>query len=167
MSKSSLRRQLVLPFVFLVVFVSAAIGGVSYRAGADAVEDLSRRVLVDMTNRISAATEQHLSGALIALQSVAPDPETIPRAQPFSDNLTVLEERFWTASGLFMEVNNYVYFGGADGRFVGVNRVSKDFVELYLREPQAKKRHVYSVLAPGNRDKLLRTDDYDARIRPW
>jgi diguanylate cyclase len=66
------------------------------------------------------------------LQSVAPDPQTLPKRQPFSDDVTNFEQRFWAASDLFMELSNYVYFGGADGRFVGVNRVNKDFVELYL-----------------------------------
>lgn len=167
MNRFSLRQQLVLPFVLLVFLVSAGIGWVSYRAGGEAVDDLTRRVLVDMVNRISNATERHLAGALTALQSVAPDPRTVPRIQPFSDDLTQLERRFWAASGLFMQVNNYVYFGGEDGRFVGVNRVDKDFVELYLREPTSSQRQVYKVQAPGDRSELLRTDNYDARLRPW
>lgn len=167
MNKSSLRRQLVLPFVFLVMFVSAAIGWISFRAGENAIADLTARVLVDMVNRIGSATEQHLAGAQIALQSAAPDPKTVPKAQAFPEDVASLEQRLWTASGLFMDVNNYVYFGGADGRFVGVNRVSKDMVEFYLREPNAEQRQVFSVQAPGDRGTILRADDYDARTRPW
>ena len=167
MSRFSLRQQLVLPFVFLVIFVSAGIGWASYRAGGEAVDDLTQRVLVDMVNRISNATERHLARALTVLQVVAPDPKTVPRVQPFSDDLTSLERRFWAASGLFMEVNNYVYFGGEDGRFVGVNRVDKNFVELYLREPRSAQRRVYAVQGPGDRSVILRTDQYDARVRPW
>lgn len=167
MNKSSLRRQLVLPYVMLVIFVSAAIGWVSYQAGEDAVKALSHRILADMVGRISGATEQHLAGALTALNSVDPDPANLPRPQPFLDDLASLEARFWVASGLFMDVNNYVYFGGADGRFVGVNRVNKDFVELYLRKPGAAQRHVYAVAAPGDRSRELRTDHYDPRTRPW
>jgi diguanylate cyclase (GGDEF)-like protein len=167
MNKSSLRRQLVLPYVLLVIFVSASIGWVSYRAGDQAVSTLSQRVLADMAHRIASATEQHLAGALTVLHAVAPDPETLPKAQPFSDDPAALEVPLWTASGLFMELNNYVYFGGEDGRFIGVNRVNKDFVELYLREPGAKQRRVYAVAAPGERSRLLRADDYDARTRPW
>lgn len=167
MNKSSLRRQLVLPYVLLVVFVSVAIGWVSYQAGEEAVSTLSQRMLTDMVNRIGSATEQHLADALTALHSVDPDPKTVPKVQPFSDDLASLEPRFWVASGLFMDLNNYVYFGGEDGRFIGVNRVNKDFVELYLREPGAKRRQVYAVQAPGDRTRLLRTDDYDPRTRPW
>lgn len=167
MSKSSLRRQLVWPYALLVVFVSTMIGLVSYQAAEKAVETLSQRVLGDIANRISNATEQHLGGALIALHSVDPDPRSLPRAQPFSDDLEQLERRFWVASGLFMDLSNYVYFGGADGRFIGIERINKDLVELYLREPGAAQRRIYAVAAPGDRSRILRVDDYDPRIRPW
>jgi diguanylate cyclase (GGDEF)-like protein len=167
MNKSSLRRQLVLPYVMLVIFVSTAIAWVSYQAGEEAVETLSHQVLLNMVNRIGSATEQHLAGALIALHAVDPDPQTLPKPQPFFDDLASLESRLWVASGLFMDVNNYVYFGGADGRFIGINRVNKDLVELYLREPGALKRHVYAVTAPHDRANVLRTDAYDPRSRPW
>lgn len=167
MNKSSLHRQIVVPYVLLVLFISATIGWISLRAAEEAVTALSHRVLGEMALRIGTATEQQLAGALTALHSVDPDPITVPRPQPFSDDLATLESRFWSASGLFMNVSNYVYFGGEDGRFIGINRVNKDFVELYLRQPDATRRHVYAVAAPGERTGLLRIDDYDPRKRPW
>jgi diguanylate cyclase len=167
MSKFSLRQQLVLPFVFLVIFVSLSIGWLSFRTSEDAVNTLAQRVLLDIVHRIHTATEQHLTGALTTLNAVVPDPSTLPREQAFSDNLDALENQLWFASGLFLKISNYVYFGGADGRFIGVNRVSKDFVELYRRDPGATQRSVYSVLSAGDRNTLLRTDNYDPRLRPW
>jgi len=167
MRRFSLRQQLIVPFVVLVIFVSTSIGWLSFRAAKDAVNTLAQRVLVDMVNRINTATERHLTGAVIALDSVAPEPKSVPVEQPFSDNLASLERRFWDASGLFITVNNYVYYGGEDGRFVGVYRIRNDTVQLFLRKPGAKEREVYAVLKPGDRTKLLRTDDYDPRVRPW
>ncbi|MFZ6673067.1 diguanylate cyclase domain-containing protein [Undibacterium sp. Xuan67W] len=167
MSKSSLRRELVVPITVLVIGVSAAIAWVSMKAGTDAVHTLTQRVLIDMVNRISHATEQHLDGALIALESVAPDPKRQPKAQNFSDDLHNLEVKLWAASGLFMDVNNYVYYGGEDGRMVGVFRIRNDFVELYWHEPNTALRQVYKVNAPGDRAEVLRTDQYDPRKRPW
>ncbi|GIZ51494.1 hypothetical protein NCCP691_15080 [Noviherbaspirillum aridicola] len=162
-----MRRQLLLPYVLLVIFVSVAIGWVSYRAGKDAVDNLSSRILGDAVSRISADTEEHLARALVALHSIAPDPATLPQPQEFSNDLDQLESRIWVASGLFMDVNNYVYFGGADGRFIGVNRVSSDLVELYRRDPGAPRRSVHVTNRPGDRARLLRHDDYDPRKRPW
>jgi diguanylate cyclase len=166
MNRSSLRRQLVLPYVLLVIFVSATIGWVSYQIGENAVKMLSQRLVAEMVQRIGGATEQHLANALAVLRTVDPDLARQSRPEAFSDNLAALEPRLWTASGLFMDVNNYVYFGGADGRFIGIKRINKDFVELYLREAGAR-RNVYAVTAPGERGRVLRQDDYDPRKRPW
>ncbi|MCH8617969.1 diguanylate cyclase [Undibacterium sp. TS12] len=167
MSRSSLRRELVIPITVLVIGVSAAIGWVSMKAGTDAVYTLTQRILVDMVMRINHATEKHLDGAIIALESVAPSTTNLPKAQAFSPDLKSLEEKFWAASGLFMDVNNYVYFGGRDGRFVGVYRISKEMVQLFWREPDWNKRMVFRVNHVGDRSNVLRTDDFDPRLRPW
>lgn len=167
MSRSSLRRELVIPITVLVIGVSAAIGWVSMKAGTDAVQTLTQRILIDIVSRINVATEKHLDGALIALESIAPSPMNVPKAQVFSNNMQTLELKLWMASGLFMDVNNYVYFGGKDGRFVGVYRIAKDNVELYWREPDAAARQVYKVTSIGDHSELLRTDQFDPRKRPW
>lgn len=167
MKKTSLRRELLIPLAVLVLGVSAATAWVSMKAGTDAVQTLTQRVLIDMVNRISNATERHLEGALIALESISPNPKTVPREQVFSDDMHTLEVNLWAASGLFMNVNNYVYYGGEDGRFVGVYRVANDFVELFWHQPGGSLREVYNVTSPGDRAKLLRTDSYDPRARPW
>lgn len=137
------------------------------KAGTDAVYTLTQRILVDMVTRINHATEKHLDGAIIALESVAPSTTNLPKAQAFSPELKSLEEKFWAASGLFMDVNNYVYFGGRDGRFVGVYRISKEMVQLFWREPDWNKRMVFRVNHVGDRSNVLRTDDFDPRLRPW
>lgn len=167
MRRSSLRRELVIPIIALVIGVSAAIGWVSMKAGSDAVFTLTQRILVDMAYGINHATEKHLDGALTALESVAPSPSRIPKVQAFSDDMHVLEEKFWAASGLFMDVNNYVYFGGKDGRFVGVYRISRDVVQLLWREPDWSERKVFKVAGVGDRSDLVRTDTLDPRQRPW
>lgn len=167
MSRSSLRRELVIPITVLVIGVSAAIGWVSMKAGTDAVQTLTQRILIDIVNRINVATEKHLDGALIALESIAPSPLNVPKEQAFSNDMQALELKLWMASGLFMDVNNYVYFGGKDGRFVGVYRIAKDNVQLYWREPGASSRQVYAATSIGDHSELLSTDQFDPRKRPW
>lgn len=167
MSRTSLRRELVVPITVLVISVSAAIAWVSMKAGTDAVYTLTQRVLTDMVNRINISTEKHLDGALTALESVAPSPSRVPAAQSFSTDMHGLEEKFWAASGLFMDVNNYVYFGGKDGRFVGVYRISRNEVQLFWREPEWDHREVYRVAGVGDRSVQIRQDQFDPRKRPW
>lgn len=125
-----------------------------------------------MIGRINQATERHLLGSQVALNVVAP--EAIPTADgksivstPFADDFDQLESRLWVATGLFPAVNRYVYYGGEDGRFVGVNRVSDKLYELRLRKPGDAVRSVFSMNAPGQRLALLRTQVYEAKTRPW
>ncbi len=167
MNRSSLRRQLVLPYVVLVIFVSSAIGWVSYRTGVNAVEALERRVLADSLHRVGTAMERHLSDALIALHAVVPDAVGVTSPPSLPDDPSELERRLWAASGLFKDVNNYIYFGGEDGRFIGVKRVGRNLAELSLRQPGAAPRRVYAAATPGDHSRLLRNDRYDPRTRPW
>ncbi|MBC3862399.1 diguanylate cyclase [Undibacterium jejuense] len=167
MSRSSLRRELVVPITAVVIGVAVAIGWVSMKAGSDAVFSLTQRVLVDMVSRINVATEKHLDGALTALESIAPSSAHMPKEHHFNPDLQVLEDKFWTASGLFMDMNNYVYFGGKDGSFLGVYRISQSDVQLFLRSPIDQRRSVYQVSGVGDRSHLIRTDEFDPRKRPW
>ncbi len=166
MRKFSLQQQLLLPFVFLVILISAGIVSVSYRASSAAVDDMVRKFLLASSNRISKASEQHLTDAMAALESVSPDPTMVPDMQLSSSDLGLLERRFWIASGLFPAINSYVYFGGADGSFVGVDREFKGRVEVYVRQPDSAQRQVFRATAPTEHS-LLRTDDYDPRQRSW
>lgn len=167
MGRSSLRRELVIPIAVLVIGISVATAWVSMKTGVDAVNTLSERVLVDLADRIGNETERQLEGSMVVLESIAPSTKNIPRLQPFSNDLDQLESKLWAASGLFMTVNNFVYFGGVDGRMIGVFRRSPDFVELYRQEPGSPTRKTFRSLAPGDRSMMLREDQFDVHTRPW
>ena len=72
-----------------------------------------------------------------------------------------------SASARATGLGKYVYYGGEDGRFVGVNRIDQDFVELYLHKAGEPRRSVFAITAPGDRGNKLRSDNYDPRRRPW
>ena len=168
---SSLQRVLVVPFILLVLALAGVIYWASYRSSEYAGREFSQTVLLNMVDRVTDETESHLTGARVALNTVVPNPvyspadyTTAPILPP--DTMEALERQLWVATGFFPAVNNYVYFGGADGTFLGVMR-KIDQIELRLRKPDSAKREVFSVAAPGRRLGLLRTDDYDPRTRPW
>lgn len=167
MNGSSLRRQLVLPYVLLVVFVSAAIGWVSYRAGAQAVEGLSDRVVLDLLDRIRNATEQHLADASVALNALDPDPEVVGRPLPFPEDPARIEERLWVATALSTTPNNFVYYGALDGGFLGVRRFNREKVEVLVRPYGTGPRMVYAASQVGDRSRLLRNESFDPRRRLW
>ncbi len=167
MFKSSLRQQLILPFVLMVGFVASAIGWVSFQATTDAVSALTQRLLLDMTYRVDGMSRNYLAETRAFLESALPDADMPPRGTDVSDNLLALEERFWRLGERPSTLAKYVYFGGADGRFVGLDRAAAGSAELYLRHPGDSQRTVYEAVAPGDRRSKLRSDEYDPRQRPW
>ncbi len=169
MIKSSLRQQLILPFISMVAFVALAIGWVSFQATSEAVGALTQRVLLDMAYRVSGMTGNYLAEVRAAVVTMRSETEAPTGSPAFSDNLALLEEQFWSVSSSARSsgLGKYVYYGGEDGRFVGVNRIDQDFVELYLRKAGEPRRSVYAITAPGDRGNKLRSDNYDPRRRPW
>lgn len=171
MNHSTLQRVVLIPFVLLVLALGGVIYWASQRSGEVAAREFSQKVVESMLDRVGQATDRNLLGARVAVRAVAPDPVYSPAdgsitPMAFSDSLEELEQRIWLATSFFPTVNNYVYFGGTDGRFVGVNRRA-DRIELRWRAPGSQGRDVYAVTAPGSKRELIRTDNYDPRTRPW
>jgi diguanylate cyclase len=169
---SSLRTALLLPFAGLVIVVASAIGGLSYLTGVKAVEDFSAQTLDLTTERITQAITLHLNTPKIALNAVAPSAaEVLPGAtssvlELTPQNFEAFEPRLWLATALFPDVSGYVYFGAADGRFVGVNR-SPGGTELRVKDTVGAQRVAYRSSGPHLRGDELRRDTYDPRLRPW
>ena len=166
MLKYSLRYQLVLPFVLLMFLVPTGFGWMLYDAGTQAVNTLTRRVLLDLVQQINSAAEHNLTTAVNTLNAFAPSAADT-KFQPFPSDMPTLEKRAWRTNQLISQSGNYVYFGGADGRFLGLYHINNYLNELYLRHPNAPKRRIYGIKRSGERPALLRTDAYDPRVRPW
>ena len=171
MRRPTLQRVLVAPLVLLVLALAGVIYWSSQRSSESAGREFSQKVLLNMVERVKQTTDSHLIGARVAIDAVAPNNIVSPldhvsRSLDFPTETAAIEQRLWTATGFFPLVNNYVYFGGADGRFIGVNRRT-DRIELRLRDGGATSRNIYSVAAPDQRIGLLRSDAYDPRTRPW
>ncbi len=169
----SLRAALLVPFIGVVVLVAASISALSYHAGLKAVDQLAEQLLLDISNRVAQATTRHLATSAVALNAVAPRlPAGAPDQHPASlapATLAAFEQRLWVAANLFDEGRAYVYFGATNGEFVGLHRDRAGEFELRIREGDATGRTVYEVSGPGlaARGRVLRTDNYDPRTRPW
>lgn len=169
---SSLRTALLVPFVGVVVLVAASISLLSYQTGLKAVDELSEQLLLDVSNRVTQATTRHLGTSSLVLSAIAPDAgttsgNTMSLIDLVPDTLADFERRLWIASGLYSEGNSYIYYGSNAGEFVGVNRDSGLEAEVRLRELGADKRTIYVTRGPWERGRLVRTDTYDPRTRPW
>ena len=72
LSRLSLRWQLTLPYVLLVLALAGVLALLSYRAGQNAVDNLSGQLLIETVNRIAQAVDRHVSGSAAVLESAFP-----------------------------------------------------------------------------------------------
>lgn len=163
----SLRQLLTLPYVVLVLGLAVVLGLLSYRTGRDAVDELSERLLAETVGRISRAVDQHLDGSSRVLDIAFPPGEPAPGE--IEPQVEALRMRFWLATSVHRELNNYAYYGDEQGRFFGLWRDGGDSAELRLRLQGEGPRTLHRFDGPHG---ALREGQPEARIfeprqRPW
>ena len=166
MNNSSLHKQLLITIIVLMLFVSSAIVWVSIQAGTEAVNNLTQRVMSNLIERINSDNEKRLNEAMTTLETVAPTSANNAALTPFDSNFKHLEQRLWTASGLYAQAGN-VYFAGADGSFMGVNRFNNEHVNVFIKNRNQPLRDQYAAAQQGDRSHLTKSIEYEARNRPW
>ena len=167
LSRLPLRALLTLPYVALVLGTAIVIGILSYTAGRDAVDNLSGQLLTETVHRIEQAVEGHVAGSEAVLEVAFP--KGIAAPESISDELPALRTRFWLATTVHRDPNNYAYYGDRDGRFIGLWRSSETDAELRLRPTGEGPRSLYHYSgitgALGAPD--VETRIFEPRERPW
>jgi diguanylate cyclase (GGDEF)-like protein len=165
--RMSLRRWLTWPFVTLVTGLSLTIGILSYVTGSNAVNTMTEKLLLEMADRIGQAIDRHVVGSAAALEAAFPD--GMPAPVSIDNELVNLRSRFWIATSLHLDPNNYVYYGNRLGQFFGLWRHSRRDGELRFKlkpeEPRSFQRFsgiVGALAAPTAEARV-----YDPRARPW
>lgn len=166
-SRLTLRTQLTLPFVVLVLALAALLSLLSYRAGKAAVDNLSGQLLVETVNRIAQAVDRHVAGSAAVLEAAFP--RGVPAPTSLQGELPDLRTRFWLATSVHRDPNNYAYYGNRQGHFFGLWRYSDTEAELRLRTDGAGPREIYrfngiagALGAPAREERV-----FDPRERPW
>ena len=167
LSRLPLRALLTLPYVALVLGTAIVIGILSYAAGRDAVDNLSGQLLTETVHRIEQSVESHVAGSEAVLEVAFP--KGIPAPDSISDELPSLRTRFWLATTVHRDPNNYAYYGDRQGRFVGLWRASEVDAELRLRLKGEGPRSLYhySGIAGELGSPDVETRIFDPRERPW
>jgi len=163
----SLRQMLTLPYVVLVLLLAAVIGGLSYSAGRVAVDTLSNQLLSEMVYRIGQAAERHVFGASAVLETAFPSGVAAPEA--IKGDIANLRTRFWLATSVHRDPNNYAYYGDRNGQFFGLWRYSDTEAELRLRDSGDGPRTIYhfSGIDGELQDAVTETRIFEPRERPW
>lgn len=163
----SLRLVLIVPYVVLVVGLAVALGVLSYAAGSRAVSTVSEQLLLETVSRISQAVDRHIVGSSAVLESAFPDgmpaPPTIE--QDFHD----IRNRFWVATSIHTDPNNYVYYGNEAGQGLGLYRHGAEEVELRMKLRADEHRAIYRYSGLDGHLQFVRRESslFDPRSRPW
>ena len=167
LSRAPLRQMLILPYLVLLLLAAGIIGVLSYRAGSDAVDTLSDRVLSETVSRISQAVEKHVSGSEAVLETAFPT--DVPAPLSVKTDLDALRTRLWLATSIHRDPNNYAYYGNRNGQFIGLWRFSETEAELRLRAEADVPRSIYQYTSIKGelKNPTLEERVYDPRERPW
>lgn len=163
----SLRTVLTVPYVLLTLALATTIAVLSYASGKNAVARVSEHLLTATALRTGQAIDRHLVMSRVALESVLPGADgSHQRAVP---DFAQLEQRLSVASSLNPDPNHYVYYGDREGRFIGVNRLGPDKVEVRLKFRANEARRFFHVSNEGRTRTPALTEStvYDPRERPW
>ncbi|HEY4069015.1 MAG TPA: diguanylate cyclase [Burkholderiaceae bacterium] len=163
----SLRRLLTLPYAALIIGVSLLIGALSYRAGSQAVDTMSDQLLLETVARIGQAVDRHIVGSSAVLEAAFPNGMPAPAA--IDNSLEELRTRFWIASSLHLDPNNYVYYGSRSGQFIGLWRFSQQDAELRLKLHAGEPRTLYRFSGIGGALGGMTHEPsvFEPRERPW
>jgi diguanylate cyclase (GGDEF)-like protein len=163
----TLRQMLTVPYVVLVLVAALAIGFMSYRTGYEAVDTLSDYLLKETVGRISQAVERHVAGSGAVLETAFPNGVFAP--DELGKDVESLRTRFWLATSVHRDPNNYAYYGDSKGHFFGLWRFSDTEAELRLRTDANSPRRIYRFTGiRGALEKPIPEEKlYDPRERPW
>jgi diguanylate cyclase (GGDEF)-like protein len=166
-ANATLRQMLTIPYVVLVLLAAGVIGVLSYNAGRGAVDTLSDHLLNETVNRIAQAVDKHISGSEAVLETAFPS--DVPAPASIEGNLQELRTRFWLATSVHRDPNNYAYFGNRHGQFFGLWRFSETEAELRLRIDASMPRSIYrfSHIRGELGEPVQESRMFEPRARPW
>ncbi len=163
----SLRSVLIFPYVALVVALALAIGTLSYFTGGHAVLTISEHLLKETVSRISQAVDRHVVGSMATLEAAFPNGMLAPVS--IESDFENIRTRFWIATSLHIDPNNYVYYGNKAGQAVGIFRYSLTKGELRVKYKADEHRKMYQIDGINGEPHSVSVEKklFDPRQRPW
>ena len=147
--------------------MAVLIGALSYRAGSRAVDSMSDQLLLETVARIGQAVDRHVVGSGAVLEAAFPNGMAAPEA--IDGVLEEMRTRFWIATSLHLDPNNYVYYGSRTGQFFGLWRYSQQDAQLRikLRADDPRRLYRFTGINGALGEQTLEPTIFEPRSRPW
>lgn len=163
----SLRQWLTLPYIALVFGVALLIGALSYNTGSKAVDTIANHLLRETVARIGQAVDRHVVGSAAVLEAAFPNGMAAPTS--IDNELAALRTRFWIATSLHIDPNNYVYYGNQRGQAFGLWRYNLQEAELRykLQADQPRQLRRFTGINGELQAPTIEGKIFEPRSRPW
>ncbi|MGB7439591.1 MAG: adenylate/guanylate cyclase domain-containing protein [Coleofasciculaceae cyanobacterium] len=163
--KLPLQTVLIVPFILQIFTAVGLTGYLSFRNGQKAVDDLATQLRNEITNRIEERLNTYLSTPHLINQINA---DAVRFKQLNVQNIDELELHLWQQIQLFESVG-YIYFGSADEKFFGAERVANGTFNVAYWNGKADTNNFYTYATDrqGRRTEILSAVPYEMLGRPW
>jgi diguanylate cyclase (GGDEF)-like protein len=167
MNSHSLKIALILPYVLLVSVAALALGGASYWASNRSITVFSGQLMHEVVARISQAVHSHVHGSGAVLEAAFPD--GMPVGKDIGPELEELRTRFWIATSMYTNPNDYVYYGNEQGQGFGLKRRGPQEAELRVKLKADEHRGYYRFTGIRGKPEFLSREKalFDPRTRVW
>ena len=161
-TKLRLQVALVAPFMLQMIGAVSLVGYLSFRNGQDSVQRLATKVRMEVAKRTEGVLQSYFAGP----QHLANVNVEALRLKYIDLNKREALEKHFVAQLKIYENMGEIFVGSPDGSMIYVGRTPSGGF-LGASTVENGKRDFYQLDAQGNRIKFLRSDEFDARTRPW
>jgi diguanylate cyclase (GGDEF)-like protein len=163
----SLAQVLIVPYVLLVIILAITIVALSYKEGLRTIDSMASSLTIETAKRIDLTVERHIMGSAAVLEASFPDGMSV--GSDISKEIDSLRNRFWIATSLHTDPNNYVYFGNKQGQVFGLYRRAGDEAELRMKMKAEDNREFHRFNGINGKPAFVsrETKLFDPRQRPW
>ena len=165
--QNSLRLKLILPYVLLILLLTAAIGWLSWWAGSRTVNNLSENLTAELTERIAQAVDRHMFGTSAVLETAFPT--DMQASNDISTELKGMIMRFYTAASLYTNPSDYVYYGNEQGQGLGLQKLVDGTAQIRLKTKADAHRDFYLLYGINGKPEYRFTEStvFNPRDRLW
>lgn len=163
----SLRVQLVLPFVLVILLLTLALGWLFWWAGSRSVADLTGQLMVERTERMAEAVGRHMFGAAAVLETAFP--RGMRGLNDVRPAQRALATRFYTAASLHPEPSDLVYYANENGQGYALQRLVDGSAQVRLQDGEGGARKIFMLYDIEGTPEYRFTESrlFDPRERLW
>jgi hypothetical protein len=159
----SIRHTLPLIIVMPLLASVAVIGWFNFQLGKQEIEKLMLQVSEKSTQIIELNVRNYLGKPQLLLPAYL---AAIQSRNVDVNNLPEVKQYFWRQIQDETALNS-IYIGTEQGNHVSYGKTENEFIEKIRDESTNLNRNFYEVDSKGNRTRLIKSVEYDPRVRLW